>query len=181
MAAPEREAVSRPGALHVIEHGALVLAMACILAICALVVTGVMTRAIFNWSLPDMEIVVRNLMIGAVILPLAYVSAQKAHIAVDVFVALLPDRYLPVISLLGSVVGFLVLVPITYGGWLAFHAAWTEGAYSFGTYNLPEWPVRLTFWLGYLIFAIRLAVMVAGDFLSVLRGGAMDGASRNEG
>lgn len=181
MAARHTETAPRPGVLSLIEQVALVMAMACIIAICALVVAGVVTRAFFNWSLPDMEIIVRDLMIGAVILPLAYVSAQKAHIAVDVFVALMPARFEPFVDLLAAVVGFLVLIPIAYGGWLAFHAAWTEGAYSFGMFSLPEWPVRLTFWLGYLIFAIRLAALVISDFLSVLRRGDADGAARNEG
>lgn len=181
MAPPNTAAAPGPRVLHRLEALALLLSILCILSICALVLAGVITRAAFNWSLPDMEIIVRDLMIGAVILPLAYVSAGRTHIAVDVFVSMMPRRWLPAVDLLGAVVGLLVLLPIAYGGWLAFRAAWVSGAYAYGEFEIPEWPVRLTFWLGYLIFTLRLGALVVTDLLAAIRGGAADDAPRDEG
>jgi len=170
-----------PRVLHALEGLALVVSVLCILTICALILVGVITRAAFNWSLPDMEIIVRDLMIGAVILPLAYVSAGRTHIAVDVFVAMMPKRWLPAVDLLGSVVGLLVLLPIVWGGWLAFRSAWVGGAYAYGEFEIPEWPVRLTFWLGYLIFTLRLAALVVGDLRAAIRGDAAAAAPTDKG
>lgn len=172
MAPNDNSVAPGPRVLRGLERFALLVSVLCILAICMLVVSGVITRAVFNWSLPDLEIIVRDLMIGAVILPLAYVSAEKAHIAVDVFVSMMSPRVVPALDLLASVVGFLVLIPIIYGGWLALHAAWVDGAYAFGQFNLPEWPVRLIFAVGYLIFALRLAALVVHDLLATVRGSA---------
>ncbi|WP_294221542.1 TRAP transporter small permease [uncultured Shimia sp.] len=155
--------------LVLVEKISLIIASVAILAICAIIFSGVLTRAIFNWSLPDAEIMVRELMIAAMILPLAYVTANRAHIAVDVFVNLMPNWVKPWVDFLGSVIGFLVLLPIAYGGWKAFNTAWWDGNYFYGEFDLPEWPGKLAFCFGYIVFVVRLAWLVFIDFKSLFR------------
>ncbi|WP_168206484.1 TRAP transporter small permease [Labrenzia sp. PHM005] len=159
-----------------LEKVLLVLAAISILAICAIIFSGVVTRAVFNWSMPDAEILVRDLMIASIILPLAYVTAERTHIAVDVFVNLMPKAVRPWSDLLGSVIGFLVLLPIAYGGWKGFHSAWIDGNYYYGEFDLPEWPGKLAFALGYAVFVLRLLSLVIIDFKAVFNRGISDPA-----
>lgn len=161
------DAAPGPRVLQRIEQLLLLIACLAILAICAIIFSGVVTRAVFNWSLPDAEVMVRELMIAAMILPLAYVTARRTHISVDVFVSMMPDRAKPWIDVLGSVIGLLVLLPIAYGGWKAFNTAWWDGNYFYGEFDLPEWPGKFAFFLGYVVFVARLAALVFIDIKSL--------------
>ena len=176
----EETEISVPGpkVLQNVEGALVALSAICILGICALITTAIVTRAVFGWSVPDSVVIVRELMITCVILPLSYVSAQRAHIMVEVFTSLMSDKAQPLLDLLSSVVGFLVLLPIAYGGYLELTSAVEDGAYSFGDLELPEWPGRLTFFVGYFVFAVRLAHLVFHDGYTSFRslGGAAPSA-----
>lgn len=170
-----------PRVLQILERLLLTLSAASILAICAIIFLGVFTRAVFNWSLPDAEIIVRDLMIASIILPLAYVSAERSHIAVDVFVNQMPARARPWIDLLGTAVGFLVLLPIAYGGWKGFSTAWLDGNYYYGEFDLPEWPGKLAFFLGYAVFVLRLLSLLIADLVSVVRPASRGAGTSDKG
>ncbi len=170
-----------PRVLQLVERVLLVLAAISILLICAIIFSGVVSRAVFDWSLPDAEIIVRDLMIAAIILPLAYVTADRAHIAVDVFINLMPKGVRPWSDLLGSLIGFLVLLPIAYGGWQGFNTAWGDGNYYYGEFDLPEWPGKLAFFVGYLAFVIRLFSLIVIDLMAVIRPGRPQSNTPEEG
>ena len=165
----EINAVPGPRVLRALEKALLAMAVVSILSICAIIFIGVVTRALFNWSLPDAEIFVRDLMIASIILPLAYVTAERAHIAVDVFVSLMPIKAKRWIDLLGSAIGFLVLLPVAYGGWQGFSTAWSDGNYYYGEFDLPEWPGKFAFFVGYTVFVLRLFTLVIVDLASAFR------------
>lgn len=173
MSAPHAEdagpEVPGPQVLRRLETLLMALSALSILVICTLIFSGVVTRALFNWSLPDAEIFVRDLMIAAVILPLAYVAANRSHIAVDVFINLMPKAVRPWSDLLASLCGFLFLLPIAYGGWKGFYTAWGDGNYYYGEFELPEWPGKLAFCIGYIVFVLRLFSLVIVDTLAVVR------------
>lgn len=165
----ETRPVPGPRVLRWTEEIMLSAAVTCTILMCFLIVLGVFTRALFNWSLPDMEIVVRELMVITVILPLAYVTAERTHISVDVFVNLMPARWSGAFDVLAAVIGFLVLLPITYGAWTSFTKVWGNNAYYFGEFDILEWPGKLTFFLGYLVFSIRLLTLVISDTRALFR------------
>lgn len=169
------DAVSgKPRILHLAETSLLWVAILSILLICALIFTGVVTRGLFSWSLPDAEIIVRDLMIAVVFLPLAFVAAERAHIAVEVFVNFMPANWRPSLNLLASVIGLLVLLPITWGGYTSFISVWQADSYFYGEFELPEWPGKLAFFLGYLTFALRMLHLVYHDAGKVLSGSTTD-------
>lgn len=165
----ETQAAPGPRVLQVVEDALLYIAAIAILLLCAIIFSGVITRAVFSWSLPDSEILVRDLMIVAIILPLAKVTADRTHIAVDVFVNLLPDWFRPISAFLGSLIGFLVVIPIAYGGWKGFHAEWGSGNYYDGDLELAVWPGKSAFFLGYATFVLRLFTLVVIDFIALFR------------
>ncbi|MBL4807535.1 MAG: TRAP transporter small permease [Rhodobacteraceae bacterium] len=134
-----------------------------------IITVTIFARFLFGVSIPDDVIMVRELMIGAVVLPLAYVAAERAHIMVEVFTCHMPDHWQPSLNLLSSLVGSLMLLPILYGGYLDFESVAADGAYFFGELNLPEWPGRLIFLVGYIVFILRLLVLTGEDALTVVR------------
>jgi TRAP-type C4-dicarboxylate transport system permease small subunit len=178
----EETEISVPGpkVLQNVEGALVALSAICILGICALITTAIVTRAVFGWSVPDSVVIVRELMITCVILPLSYVSAQRAHIMVEVFTSMMPNKFQPWLDLLASVVGFLVLLPIAYGGYLELMSAVEDEAYFFGDLELPEWPGLTAFFVGYVVFVIRMATLVLYDGLAAFRGATATSPSRTE-
>jgi TRAP-type C4-dicarboxylate transport system permease small subunit len=174
----EKKPVPGPKVLQKVEGVLVALSAACILGICVMITVAIFTRAVFGWSVPDSVIIVRELMITCVILPLAYVTADRAHIMVEVFTNHMPDWIQPWLDFLASIIGFLVLLPIAYGGYVGLVEAIQDEAYFFGDLELPEWPGRLTFFVGYFVFAVRLAHLVFHDGYTSFRslGGAAPSA-----
>lgn len=158
-----------PRVLRWLEGLLVALSVCAVLGICAIIFCNVVARSLFGWSIPDAEIVVRDLMIASIILPLAYVAAERAHIAVDIFVGMMPAGTRPWIDLLGSVVGLLVLLPIAYGGWKGVSTDWLDGNYYYGELEVPAWYGKAAFFAGYLVFVLRMASLVVIDLIAALR------------
>ncbi|MEH6476233.1 MAG: TRAP transporter small permease [Sneathiella sp.] len=177
----EHHPASGPKFLLKVESALTALSAFCILGIGLLISVSIITRAVFDWSLPDSTIFVRELMIGAVILPLAMVTAERTHIMVEVFTDHMPDRMQPWLNLLSSVVGLLALLPILYGGYGELTGVIEDGAYFFGDLELPEWPGRAAFLIGYFFFVLRLAVLTGIDLLSVVGRKSENEQTTNDG
>ncbi|GLQ05082.1 TRAP transporter small permease [Sneathiella chinensis] len=158
-----QDMTGRPLWLAGLERGLLTISVICILAMGALITLNILTRTFFGWSFPDSVIIVRELMMGAVVLPLAYVTAGRAHIMVEVFTSRMSPGAQLWLNILSSAVGSLTLLPIVYGGYLDLTGVWEDEAYFFGDLGLPEWPGRLAFFLGYTFFVVRLVVLTLQD------------------
>lgn len=158
-----------PRALHILERALVALSVIAILFICVLITATIVTRSLFGWAIPDSEIMVREAMIWATVLPLAYISASRAHIAVDVFYDMMPERMQKRLNLLATLLGFLVLLPIIYGAYLALQRTIARDAYFFGTFEIREWPGRAAFLAGYVLFTLRLGVEVVKDMIALTR------------
>ncbi|WP_372891308.1 TRAP transporter small permease subunit [Rhodosalinus sp.] len=146
------------------------LAAVSVLGLGLLITTTVILRVAVNGNVPDAIVLVRELMVAAVVLPLAATTANRAHIVVEVFSNLLPERARDALVVFGSVFGLVALAPLIWAGWREVTGAIASGAYYFGDLNLPKWPGRTVFLLGISLCWLRLAVMVAGD-LRALRAG----------
>jgi len=162
---PDAEEVVIPGPkfLRTFEESLVVLSAFSILAICVIITVGVITRALFYWSVPDSVILVQELMITCVIVPLACVAAERSHIMVEVFTNLMPDSAQPWLNVLTSVLGFLIVLPFVYGGYFELMDVLNDEAYFFGDLELPEWPGRVAFFIGYIAFILRLGYLVIYD------------------
>ncbi len=165
-ASPE---IPGPRILQKLEGVLVILSICSILGICFIITATIFGRFLFGLSIPDDVIIVRELMIGAVVLPLGYVAAERAHIVVEVFTSRLAEHWQALLNLLASFLGSLLLLPILYGGYLGFTSVVSDGNYFFGELNLPEWPGRLMFLVGYSVFILRLFVLTGTDVLAVIR------------
>lgn len=161
-----------PAALVKVEGAFLALSMVGIVAMGAIVTITIIGRTLFGVALPDTDILIGELMVASMILPLAYVASTGAHIAVDVFARMAPERAQPWFRLLASLAGFVVVLPIAWGGYTELTGSLEAGAYYYGDLFLPEWPGRAAYLLGFLLFAIRCLVDAAREVMIIARRGA---------
>jgi len=89
------------------------------------------------------------------VLPLSVVAGRRAHIAVDLVVRHFSPRVRRRIDLFNGCIGLLILIAIMWSGWINFGTAWTRNSYYDGRLELPEWPSRLVFVVGYVLFVAR--------------------------
>ncbi len=153
------------GGLGRLETALVALAAVCIFAMGAYITLGIVLRTFFGSQIPDEVVFVGELMVGALILPLAYVAADRGFIAVEVLTAHFGRRVQTWLNVLTAMVGLVAVVPITYAGLLAAVEAFEAGTYFFGILELPEWPGRLAFFCGYVTFLVRLIDLLIHDLL----------------
>ena len=142
-------------AFRLIERIAIAIAAVAVLAAGTIICINVAGRSTIGWSIPDAEIIIQDLMVLAVLLPLATVAGRRAHIAVDVFVRRLAPRAQRRLNAAMGVLSVLFLIPIVWSGWANFASAWRTGGYYDGGLEIAEWPGRLAFLVGMLIFVAR--------------------------
>ena len=154
--------------LKKIEQGALLISGLCIVALGLMITLTVVTRNLFGWGVPDDVVIVRELMVGAVFLPLAYVTAEYSHITIEFLFKRIGQKAKLFLLAAGSVISLLLLVPLVLSAWQGFFHAATSGAYFFGELDLPEWPGRFAFFAGALLFTIRLSIILLADIRAAL-------------
>ena len=159
--------------LRRIERFLVDLAIVSVLGLGVLITATVVLRAVFNSGVPDAIVMVSELMVAAVILPLAATTAARAHIVVEFVSNRMPSRIRDGLVVFGSVFGLLALAPLIWAGWREVVSAVEGGSYFFGDLNLPKWPGRLIFLIGISFAWLRLAVMVWHDIGALRRGAAL--------
>ncbi|MBE97390.1 TRAP transporter small permease [Marinobacter sp.] len=153
------------GALAWLENAFLLLGVVCILGLCSIITASVLLRTFSTSGIPDEVVIVGELMIGALILPLAFVAAHRGFISVEIFTQRLGPKFQQALNVLTAVVGLVAVAPITYAGYLSMVDAFESGAYFFGLMELPKWPGHTLFFLGYFLFFIRLIDLAVYDSL----------------
>lgn len=141
------------------------LAIVCVAAMCLLITGGVLTRSLLGWGIPDSVIFVRELMVGAIVLPLAAVSASRSHIAVEFVFNRFDAKTQAWLVAFASLFGCLALAPIIFAGWRELAHTVKVGSYFFGDLQLPKWPGRAIFLLGMGVFMARMMVLSVIDLL----------------
>lgn len=154
------------GWLHRIEGAMTGLAAIAIFLMAAFICYGVIARNILNISVSDETVIVGELMIVALVLPLARVAAERGFIIVELLSERFVTRHYLILSVLTVVVGLMAALPIAYAGLRAFNDALSSGSFYFGVLNLPEWPGKLAFILGYAFFVVRLLILLVSDGLA---------------
>ncbi len=133
---------------------------------CVYICIGILLRYFFASQVPDEVVIVGELMVAALILPLGYVAAERGFIAVELLTNALPKAVQRWLNVLAVLVGLLATLPITYAAWHAAETAVTSGNYFFGLLSLPEWPGRIAFFCGYIVFVVRLLDLLIHDTLA---------------
>ncbi|MEP1214169.1 MAG: TRAP transporter small permease subunit [Marinobacter sp.] len=156
------------GALAWLENVFLLIAVVCILGLCVVIASSVLLRTFASSGIPDEVVIVGEMMIGALVLPLAFVAADRGFIAVEIFTQLLGPKVQQLLNVLTVIVGLIAVTPITYAAFISVVDAFESGAYFFGLLELPKWPGHTLFFLGYFLFFIRLIDLAIHDCLEAL-------------
>lgn len=128
-----------------------------------LITASVVTRSAFGVALPDTIVLVRELMVAAIILPLAATTAARNHVSVSFFSDRFSARIRGCCIIFGSIVGMLALLPLIYAaGREVIHMA-ASGSFYFGDLNLPKWPGRAIFVIGIAVCWLRLLALAVTD------------------
>ncbi|MAD16749.1 MAG: hypothetical protein CL579_11840 [Alteromonadaceae bacterium] len=130
----------------------------------------VLSRNLFGWGVTDDIVIVRELMVGAVFLPLAYVTADYSHICIEFLFKRVSQWGKLWMLAVGSTISLLMLIPFALAAWYGFYHAASVGSYFFGELDLPEWPGRLAFFVGTALFIIRLAIICFADLRAAISG-----------
>ncbi|MFT6247003.1 MAG: TRAP-type C4-dicarboxylate transport system permease small subunit [Cognaticolwellia sp.] len=156
--------------LKKMEQGALIVAGLCIITLGLMITLTVITRNLFGWGVTDDVVIVRELMVGAVFLPLAYVTADYSHITIEFLFKRLGKHTKLWMLAIGSLISLLILLPLALAAWKGFFHSAISGAYFFSQLDLPEWPGRFAFFAGATLFIIRLMVIFVADFRAAICG-----------
>lgn len=157
--------------LHRVERLLLDLAACAVFGLGALITASVVMRVTLNSGIPDTIVMVRELMVVAIMLPLAIATTQRAHIVVEFLSNMMPDRAQNWLVVFGSVFGLLALSPLIFAGWREVAHTFQSGSFFFGQLNLPKWPGRVIFLIGISFCWLRLLLMVISDIRTIRAGG----------
>ncbi|WP_299196157.1 TRAP transporter small permease [uncultured Amphritea sp.] len=158
--------------LKTLELGALAIAGACIVALGLLITTTVILRTFSGAGVSDDVTLVSELMVGAIFLPLAYVTANYSHITIDFLFNWMNERVKLWTLAIGSTLSLVILLPLAVAGWNEFAHAVEAGSYFWGDLDLPKWPGRFIFFLGALLFVLRLSIVCIADLRAAIRADA---------
>ena len=166
--------------MKAIERIMLELAVVSTLALALTITANVVGRQLLGIAVPDIVIIVRELMIPTIVFPLAAATANRAHIAVT----FLTDRMQPygrgVMIILGWFVALLAMLPLIYASWRNFSGSWSSGEFYDGLLGIPRWPMKLAFLVGLVVMGVRLALVAIEDITQLRRTGAVATASHAE-
>ena len=157
-----------------IERLCIDVATASIILLALMIFADVIALNLFKSSVPDAVIIVRELMVLAIIMPLAAVTTQRAHISVEFLTNMLPPRVVNHFVIFGTLFGIFALSPLIYSGGKELMHQINTGSAFYGDLNLPQWPGRLAFVIGISLCWLRLVVMAIGDIVTVWRGGTIE-------
>lgn len=160
--------------LQRIERLLLDLAAVAVIGLCLLITVSVILRVTVNSGVPDTIIMVSELMVAAIVLPLAAATTARAHIVVEFLSKMMSRRTQDWLIVFGSGFGVLALAALIYAGWREAVHTIESGTFFFGILNLPKWPGRVIFLFGISFCWLRLFLTMVGDIRTIRAGGHID-------
>jgi TRAP-type C4-dicarboxylate transport system permease small subunit len=152
--------------LSVLERGLLVVSVIAFIGVGLLMGAAILSREFFGFGVPDDAVIVSQLMLVSITCALGYVTAQRAHIAIDILYDKLGPRTRYVLDLISSLAGLIAFIPIALWAFGDLSAAYQTGRLNYGQLQLPMWPSYLFFALGLSLMCLRLVVIFMTDLLA---------------
>ncbi|MDP3417243.1 TRAP transporter small permease [Falsiroseomonas sp.] len=159
--------------MKAIERVMLEFAVVSTLALALAITANVLGRQFFGLAVPDIVIIVRELMIPTIVFPLAAATANRAHIAVTFVTDRMSPRIRGRLIIFGWFVALLAMLPLLYASWRNLSGSWASGEFYDGLLGIPRWPMKLVFLLGLLMMTIRLVVVALEDISQLRRTGTV--------
>lgn len=164
-----------PGAVLLarVERLLLDLGVVAVVGLGVLITANIVARTFLGGGVPDTIVMARELMVAAIVLPLAAATSARAHIVVEFLSQRLPVGVQSWLVVAGSVFGLFALAPLIWAGWREASQTLGNEAFFYGQLNLPKWPGRVIFLLGMSFCWLRLLLMAIGDVRTIRAGGAV--------
>ncbi|MDO5370926.1 TRAP transporter small permease [Paracoccus sp. (in: a-proteobacteria)] len=166
--------------MKAIERIMLEFAVVSTLALALAITANVLGRQFFGLAVPDIVIIVRELMIPTIVFPLAAATAARAHIAVTFVTDRMSPRTRGRLIIFGWFVALLAMLPLLYASWRNLSGSWASGEFYDGLLGIPRWPMKLAFLLGLLMMTIRLVLVALEDISQLRRTGTVTVPSHAE-
>ena len=105
------------------------------------------------------------------VLGIAYVSQADGHVRVDLAFANFPIRAQALVNLIGLLLIAPLVLWLCIGLWDFLARAWQSGERSGESiWNPVVWPARVTYFLGFVLFAMQILADILKALLSLLTG-----------
>lgn len=166
--------------MKAIERILLELAVVSTLALALAITANVIGRQFLGWSVPDIVIIVRELMIPTIVFPLAAATAHRAHIAVTFVTDKMSPRARGRLIVFGWFVALLAMLPLIHASWRNLSGSWHSGEFYDGLLGIPRWPMKLAFLLGLVLMTVRLVLVARDDIAELRRTGTVTVTSHTE-
>lgn len=153
-----------------IETGLNFTAAVALALLCLLIASNVLARSLLGTGVPDSVVLTRELMVAAILFPLAAATSQRAHVAIDFFAVHFPPGLQRWIAVVAALIGLMVALPLLYAGWRELAETFTRDARFPGVLSVPKWPGRALFVIALLAFALRLIHLFWVDLHAALAG-----------
>lgn len=153
-----------------IEHALDTMAAIAIVALCLLITANIVAREAIRTGVPDIIIMVQELMIPAILFPLAAATAARAHIAIEVIANWFPASLNRWIAVMAGLIGVVIATVLLLAGWMEFWKTFNSNAHYGGTFQWPKWPGRALFVLAIVFFELRLLHVLWVDFRAAISG-----------
>ena len=153
-----------------IEHLLDTVAAIAIVLLGLLITLNVVAREVIQTGVPDIIIMVKELMIAAILFPLAGATAARAHIAIEVIANLFPAGLNRWIAVFAALIGVLIASVLLLAGWMEFWKTFNSNAHYGGTFHWPKWPGRALFVVAIAFFQLRLLNVLWVDLRAALTG-----------
>lgn len=132
---------------------------AVIFAVVLLAVANILGRKLFDLPVDGYIDWTEQSMAFFAFMGIAYCQRQGGHIRMDIFVGKLRGRVLWSFELISTFIMFVMTLLLTYGSYVHFLRAWTNGDSSFDI-ELPTWPAKLIVPIALSLLSLRLALQL---------------------
>lgn len=153
-----------------IEHLLDTLAAIAIAALCVLITVNIVAREAIQTGVPDIIVIVQELMIPAILFPLAAATAARSHIAIDVIANFFPAPLKRWIAVFAGLIGLVIVTVLLAAGWMEFWKTFNGNAHYGGYFHWPKWPGRAMFVLAIAFFELRMLHILWVDLKAALAG-----------
>jgi C4-dicarboxylate transporter, DctQ subunit len=130
-----------------------------IFAVVLLAVANILGRKLFDLPVDGYIDWTEQSMAFFAFMGIAYCQRQGGHIRMDIFVGKLRGRVLWSFELMSTLIMFVMTLLLTYGSYVHFLRAWTNGDSSFDI-ELPTWPAKLIVPVALSLLSLRLALQL---------------------
>jgi C4-dicarboxylate transporter, DctQ subunit len=130
-----------------------------IFAVVLLAVANILGRKLFDLPVDGYIDWTEQSMAFFAFMGIAYCQRQGGHIRMDIFVGKLRGRVLWSFELISTFIMFVMTLLLTYGSYVHFLRAWTNGDSSFDI-ELPTWPAKLIVPIALSLLSLRLALQL---------------------